>query len=367
MMHTEFISNAADVGTLPHLLTSGQQLHATSRARPEDFRVEEMPAYAPSGQGEHLFVHFEKTGWNTTDAVRAIARGLGIDARDVGYAGMKDRRAVTSQWASFPQAKAEAALALALDGIRILEAIPHGQKLRTGHLTGNRFDLLLSDTSEGLAEALAPRLARLAEHGCPNYFGPQRFGRNNGNLARAGRWLLEGGKAPRQRFLRKLQVSSLQSALFNIVLAERLNDGLFESAVDGDVMRKQETGGVFVCEDAALDSERVRQLEISPTGPIFGERMRWSEREALAREERVLEHAGITPDTFRRFGAAGRGSRRVMRVQPGESSVQETAEGTRLRFTLPKGAYATVLLRELLGREPTEFGGEPSTADEPSE
>ncbi|NOY90275.1 MAG: tRNA pseudouridine(13) synthase TruD [Deltaproteobacteria bacterium] len=364
-MHTEFIASAANVERLPRLLPSGQELHATLRARPEHFRVEELPAYAPSGQGEHLFVHFEKTGLNTSDAVRAIARGLGIDNHGVGYAGMKDRRAVTTQWASFPKATAEAASSLELEGIRVLEAIPHEQKLRTGHLRGNRFELLLSDTSEGLAEALGPRLRELAERGFPNYFGAQRFGKNSGNLARAARWLLEGGKAPRQRFLRKLQVSSLQSALFNAVLSERLTDGLFEAAVEGDVMRKEETHGVFVSDDPALDSERVLRLEISPTGPIFGERMRWPEGDARAREERVLEGAGITKDTFARFGAAGRGSRRVMRVRPLDASVEQTDEGTRLCFTLSKGAYATVLLRELLGREPRESRGE--VRDEPRE
>jgi len=362
MMHTEFIASAADVGALPHLLASGQGHQATLRALPEHFRVDEVPAYAPSGEGEHLFVRFEKTGWNTTDAVRAIARALGIDNGGVGYAGMKDRRAVTTQWASFPGATAEAAMALQIDGLRVLEATPHGQKLRTGHLRGNRFELLLTDTSEGLADALAPRLVDLAEHGCPNYFGSQRFGKNNGNLARAARWLLEGGKAPRQRFLRKLQVSSLQSALFNATLAARVRDDLFARAVDGDVMRKEETGGVFVSDDPETDSARVREFEISPMGPIFGERMRWTEREAKEREERVLEDAGISQDAFARFGSAGRGSRRVMRVRPGEACVEQTPEGTRLCFTLVKGAYATVLLRELLGTEARESRG-PARSD----
>lgn len=314
----------------------------------------EVPAYAPSGEGEHLFVHFEKTGWNTQDAVKALARALEIEPNGVGYAGMKDRRAVTTQWASFPNASADAALQVEVPGIRVLEATPHGQKLRTGHLRGNRFELILSDPSEGLAEALGPRLQELAARGCPNYFGGQRFGRGGGNLARAHRWLVEGGHAPRQRFLRKLLVSSLQSALFNATLARRLTDALWSTAIDGDLMRKEETGGVFTSEDVPLDTERLERFEISPTGPLFGPKMRWPERDARDREEEIMQAGGLTPEILTRFGAAGTGSRRVLRVRPGEASVESTAEGVLLSFTLPKGAYATIVLRELLGDEPTE-------------
>jgi len=329
------------------------------RAEPAHFRVDEIPAYAPSGQGDHLFVRFEKTGWNTVDAVRAIARELGIENNGVGYAGMKDRHAVTTQWASFPGASAEKAQQLDIDGIRVLDATPHEQKLRTGHLFGNRFELRLTEGASGLAEDLGPRLAELAARGCPNYFGAQRFGRGRGNLTRAARWLLEGGRAPRQRFLRKLQVSSLQSALFNAVLARRLEDGLYGTAVDGDMMRKEETGGVFISEDTAVDAARVKSFEISPTGPIFGRKMRWPERHALEREEEVRTAGGLTNEVLGRFGSAGTGSRRVLRVRPGDANVEAAEGGAIVRFTLPKGAYATVILRELLGAEPVEAARPP--------
>jgi tRNA pseudouridine13 synthase len=314
------------------------------RAVPEDFRVDEIPAYSPSGEGPHLYVRFEKRGLDTHRAVAQIAKALDASPRDAGYAGQKDRHAITTQWASIAGGDRERALALALDGIRILEAAHHTNKLRTGHLRGNRFTLRIRDVRGTVddARAIFDRLRRV---GCPNYFGVQRFGRDN--LARARAWLVEGGRAPRDRFDKKLLVSVLQSALFNAVVAERVTDGLLDDVVLGDLSKKEDTGGLFVATDVDAERPRVKRFEVSATGPMFGSRMRHAEGASHARELRVLAAAGLTEDDLARFAKHGEGTRRVMRVRPEE--VEIAAEGPHLvvSFTLPKGAYATVIMNEV--------------------
>src|SRR5512142_1769433 len=176
----------------------------TLRASPEDFRVDEVPAYLPSGTGPHLYVRIEKRGRTTPDALRAIARALGVPERDAGYAGLKDRDAVTTQWLSFPCARDPDPAALAGPGLRVLEASRHANKLRAGHVRANRFSIAVRGGDAARAREAA---AALAERGLPNFFGPQRFG-TEGRNAEVGRALLRGEQTPearragRDRFLR---------------------------------------------------------------------------------------------------------------------------------------------------------------------
>lgn len=331
----------------PPRLTGPPPLSGALRARPEDFVVDEVPAYLPEGKGEHLYVRFEKTDIDTQEAVRRIARALGVDPRQAGVAGLKDRRAITRQWASFPSAASPSALEETIDGVRVLEVSRHTNKLRTGHLRANRFEILLRDAgSEGLEEA-ARRVGELERRGVPNYFGEQRFGRGGANLGAARAWILDGGRAPRDRFQRKLMVSVLQAALFNELLAERVSEGTFDGALEGDLLRKEDTGGLFVCTDPAVDGPRAARFEVSATGPMFGARMRWPEAEARGRELAALERCGMAPDDLERFRASGEGTRRPYRVRPEGLTLRCEPEGVRLGFTLPSGAYATVVLREL--------------------
>lgn len=336
--------------SLPYLTADVPGVPGQLRVALEDFVVDEQPAYELSGEGEHVYVHFEKRDLTTPEAMRRLARAFGADPRSAGYAGLKDRRAVTRQWASFAMKDDAAARALGdtIDGIRVLEVTRHGNKLRTGHLRGNRFELRLRSVPIGREAEVAAVLARLATEGIPNYFGEQRFGRDAQNVAEARRWIVAGERAPRDHFRRKLLVSSLQSELFNEVLAARLSDGLFAQAVDGDLLRKEDSGGLFTTEDLADAMRRVAAFEVSPTGPMFGAKMRWPEREALAREARVLAAAGLDTRHLASFARDGEGTRRPLRVRPLDVSVESEAPGVvMLRFTLPKGAYATVVLREV--------------------
>ncbi len=338
---------ATDVDALPRL-TGEPPLIGVYRATPEDFRVDEVPAYLPEGEGDHLFVRFEKTGLDTPQAVRRIASVLGVDPKNAGWAGLKDRHAVTRQWASFlfgDPAKLEGA---EIEGVRVLEAARHRNKLRTGHLSANRFELVVRcDEVAGLEEAQR-RLGDLERRGVPAYYGEQRFGRDGHNLVAARRWLVEGGKAPRDRFRRKLYVSTLQASIFNDLLAARVTEGTMDDVVPGDLLRKEDTGGLFASERTEDDRPRAARFEVSATGPMFGARMRWPEGEAAEREEAALREAGLTRADLERFRSSGEGTRRPYRFKLGDPAIEPVPDGIRLCFTLPSGAYATVVLRELV-------------------
>jgi len=337
-------------------------LAAPERFDPEDFVVEEIPAYAPSGAGGHTFVRIEKRGRTTEAVARELARVAGVRPGDVGYAGRKDRHAVTTQWLSVPGLDPAAALALALEGVRVLEAVPHGSKLRTGHLRGNRFTITLHGIDATTACSAAARLEVLARHGMPNRFGGQRFGREGDNAAR-GLALLggeprgrEGGRsAGRDRREARFLLSALQSAIFNEALARRtLGLGEVEA---GDVAVVHPSGGLFVVEDVAREAPRAAAFEISATGPMIGTRSGRRDPAPTgapaAREAEAAAHWGVdlaAPLVVPR-GLRLPGGRRALRVRPGEARAEHEGGALRLRFTLPPGAYATVLLEELEDRD----------------
>lgn len=342
---------AACASALPYFTRTIAEIGGALRERPEDFRVDETPAYLPCGEGDHLYVRFEKRELDTPRAVRRIAEILGVDPRDCGWGGLKDRRAVTTQWASFlfgDPGKLEGA---SIEGVRVLESARHGNKLRTGHVRSNAFDLLLRGADPGRAADARTVLDELASRGVPNYFGPQRFGRDGSNLVAAARWILDRGRAPRKPFLRKLLVSVLQSAIFNELLAARVTEGSLDGALAGDLMRKEDTGGHFVCEDPAVDGPRAASFEISATGPMLGVKMSWPEGVALERERAAMARWALDDETLRDYRRAGPGTRRPYRVRLSGQTVVPDDRGLRVRFILPAGAYATVVLRELMRRE----------------
>lgn len=314
---------------------------------PEDFEVEELPAYLPSGEGEHLYLWVEKRGRDSREVVKALSAALGVDEGDIGVAGMKDRQAVTRQLLSVP-ARAEPRLGdFALEGVTVLWARRHGNKLRTGHLKGNRFRLRL----RGVRDLGAAResLAQLSSRGLPNYFGDQRFGREGDN-ADFGRLLVLGQRLPRRpdKFQRKLYLSAFQSRLFNRALVERLQAGTFDTALLGDVLRREDSGGLFVCEAPEVDIPRVEAFEVSPAGPLFGPKMTPAAHAVAEAEARLLTAEGVTLEDFRRGGDETQGTRRPYRVRLGSPSLEGEGEDALLSFELPKGSYATEVLHELL-------------------
>ncbi len=323
------------------------------RALLDDFRVEEIPAYLPSGSGDHVFALIEKRGLETRVAIRALARALDIDDRDVGSAGLKDRHAITTQFLSFPPpVTPERMSALDVDGIRILSAARHPHKLRTGHLSGNRFVLVVRALDVSPAEA-AERAERVLERlasppGCPNWFGAQRFGKEGDNAAN-GRELLFGGGRARGREKRFL-ISAYQSELFNRYLLLRLAETPLARVLAGDVLQKVESGGLFVCAEPEVDQARLERGEIVPTGPMFGSRMKSPAdgSPAAALEQQLLSAEGITTADFRRFGKLALGTRRPLAIRIGEPRVRVLEDAIEVGFSLPSGAYATTVMREVI-------------------
>jgi tRNA pseudouridine13 synthase len=314
-------------------------------AVPEDFRVEELPLYRPLGTGEHTFVRVEKRLVTTEDVARALANAAGVAPREVGYAGRKDRRAVAQQWLSVPRLDPAAALALELPGVRVLEALRHAHKLRTGQLAGNRFDLRVREVPEAAAARAPEAVAELARRGFPNRFGPQRFGRDGRNAER-GRSLLRGEWRARDRRAARFLLSALQSQVFNEVLAARPLP--LDRLETGDVAVVHASGGVFLVEDAEREQPRADVFEISPTGPIFGGRMPRAEGAPGERERAAFEAWGVVDGVRPPPGVRLRGARRALRVRPSDVSVRREGDGLRLGFALPAGSYATVFVDVLL-------------------
>ncbi|HEY1377979.1 MAG TPA: tRNA pseudouridine(13) synthase TruD [Gemmataceae bacterium] len=327
------------------------------KVQPDDFEVEEIPAYEPSGSGDHLFLWVEKRDLGAEYFARQVAHRLGVPVGEVGTAGLKDRRAVTRQWVSVPAAAEPRLPQLDGDGVRVLRVSRHGNKLRPGHLRGNRFRVLVRDVPPNAAELAAPVLDRIRRGGLPNFYGPQRFGRD-GETARLGMALLRGERAGgRNPFLRKLALSAAQSVLFNDCLARRLTDGLLRTVLAGDVMAKWPAGGMFVARDVAAEQARFDARETVHAGPMFGRKTFAAEAVAAEREAAVLRDAGLSAASFAGFGKLLQGTRRHNLVYVDDLAAAQEPDGLRLTFTLPAGSYATVLLREVTKREVGDDGG----------
>jgi tRNA pseudouridine13 synthase len=323
------------------------------KSSPEDFLVEELPLYAPSGEGDHLYVRFTKRNLPTDVAVRMIARALGADARDVGVAGMKDKVGITTQTISVPVGRDPAALedrvrALSLDGITIHEARRHTNKLRTGHLEGNRFTVMIREIEHAQIDQVVGALERVGREGAPNAFGAQRFGREKDNAERCRAWLRGEWSGPRDGRAKRFLWSSLQSAIFNDVLDRRVKDGTWTSPLEGDVLQKEDSGGLFVCADVQADGERSARHEVSPTGPMVGIKMRAPTGAPLALETEVTSAWLGEAFDLASVRQLGEGARRPLRTLVSDLRVEvdrgEQRSAVRVYFVLPKGAYATTVL-----------------------
>lgn len=339
----------------PPLFTAGiAGVGGRIKVNPEDFEVEEIPAYEPSGSGDHLFLWIEKRGMGAEFFQRQIAKRLGVPTSEVGTAGLKDRHALTRQYVSVP-ATAEANLPeLDGDGIRLLRHGRHGNKLKPGHLHGNRFRILIRDADPTQDAELQQVLERIRSEGLPNYYGAQRFGRD-GETAKLGLdLLLNDARKVRNPFLKKLALSSVQSLLFNAYLAQRIGDGLMRRVLTGDVMGKWPAGGMFTADDVSVEQERFDRRETAHCGPMFGRKTFPAKAEAAEREAKVIEAAGFTRQSFDGFGKLLQGTRRHNLIYIDELSATWGPEGLRLTFALPSGSYATELLREIMKTETSD-------------
>ncbi len=319
----------------------------------DDFEVEEIPAYPPSGAGDYLYLWIEKRDMGAEFFARQLARRLGVDVSEIGTAGLKDRRAVTRQMVSVPADVEPRLNELEGDGIRLLSVNRHSNKLKPGHLHGNRFRILVREAHADAVTRLPLLIERVRRDGLANFYGEQRFGRE-GETVLLGLSMLrkepppEGSRAGFLKpFLRKLALSAAQSALFNHYLAVRMKEGLLRTVLSGDVMARWPFGGMFVAEDVVREQERLEAREIVGAGPMFGRKMFRAAGTAAEREEATLADSGLTPMAFHGFGKLLSGTRRHNLVYVDDLQAEGEAEGVRLSFSLPAGSYATVLLREL--------------------
>jgi len=331
----------------PPLLTAELPgVGGTIKVEPGDFAVEEIPSYEPCGSGDHLYLWVEKRGVGPEHLTRVLGQKLGVPVRDIGVAGLKDRHAITRQWVSVPKQASEKAMAFRDDDIAILKSSFHGNKLKTGHLRGNRFDILIRGADR--AVAIDAVLDRIRSQGLPNYYGPQRFGRDGGNIE-LGFQCLAGKQPKRLRpFVYKFALSALQSFLFNDYLGRRLADGFFRTVLPGEVLGHWPQGGLFVADDVPVEQARFDRRETVHLGPMFGQRTFAAKQVAAEREAVILADHGLGTNSFDHFGQLMGGTRRQNLVYLDDLESYWEPSGLRLKFSLPSGSYATVLLREVM-------------------
>ena len=323
-------------------------LRGRLRVAPEDFSVIELPSVEPAGEGEHVWLWVRKRNETTPRVAAQLARLADVHPRQVSYAGLKDRQAVTEQWFSvqLPGREAPDWPALDSDTVKVLRAVRHGRKLRRGTLTGNRFRIVLRDTT-GPVDEWQRRLGLIRAHGVPNYFGEQRFGHNASNLLTA-RTLFANPRKRMQRERRGLALSAARSLLFNRVLSRRVLRGIWNRALAGDAMQLAGSHSYFIAGTIDADIQaRLQRHDVHPTGPLHGRGESPVQADCLALEQAVLREYA---DWCAGLEAAGlKQDRRALRLLVSDL-VGEVNDGGdwQLEFSLPAGAYATSVLRELV-------------------
>ena len=329
---------------LPFISAAIPGIGGILRTEPEDFIVQEIPAYEPSGEGEHLILEITKRQVTTQAIANELSRLLGCDLDAIGFAGMKDRQAVTTQRFSVPSIQdASAKLKECSAKIKILGL--HRNKIRKGHLLGNSFRIRIRQAHPDWQKRCQEIEALINAQGFPNFYGPQRFGRDGSNAA-IGEKALKTGKLFGPKWRKWLMISALQSQLFNEYLCQRIADGLFAAALPGDVFGHLPRGGVFVSNSPSEEQPRLDSFEISPMGPIYGYKMMKAQGQAWLREEMILKKHDIDLDSFRVLKAEG--SRRRTRLRPANFHIEIQDGDPVFCVELPSGTYATVFLNEFM-------------------
>jgi tRNA pseudouridine13 synthase len=329
--------------------------------RPEDFVVDEVPLYPASGQGDHWFVRLRKREATTLELRAAVAAAAGVAPADVGYAGMKDKHAVTTQWLSVPVPRARPPEAWELEpAFSLLEVTRHNNKLRLGHLDRNRFCIRLVELAPGAVASIGAFVARFEAQGITNFFGAQRFGRNNDNLRGALLALGRGRLGPRAGTRGKFMASVIQSEVFNRYAMARVELGR-ERLLAGDVVRFSDGRAMFTVEDAAREQPRLERGELRLTGPMVGPKMKAGAGVPLELERDALASLGLDARSLSALGRWAPGTRRDLMLWPSQLSVEPAGEGSvSLAFELPAGAYASLVVRTLTRQDPW-LGAGPAT------
>ena len=332
---------------LAYLQKTPPKQTALLKAECADFVVKEQLGYDMSGDGEFVALKVRKTDCNTLFVGEQLAKFAGISARNMSYAGLKDRKAVTEQWFSLqmPGQPTPDFSQFSLEGVEILDVTRHQRKIRIGSLQGNHFEILLRNVEE--TDELKVRLDFLAKNGFPNYFTEQRFGRDGNNLTQALRWA-NGEIKVKDRNKRSFYLSAARSEMFNLIVSKRMELDLAQQILVGDVLQLNGSHSWFVVdesEDLAQLQQRLAQQDVLLTAPLIGE----EEKSAVDFENEIFAQHQALFDLMRqeRMKAA----RRAILMQPQHFQWQFEPNGLRLQFALPAGSYATALIRELVNVE----------------
>lgn len=329
---------------LAYLQKTPPKQTALLKAECANFVVKEQLGYDMSSDGEFVAVKVRKTDCNTLFVGEQLAKFAGISARNMSYAGLKDRKAITEQWFSLqmPGQPTPDFSQFSLDGVEILEITRHQRKIRIGSLQGNHFEILLRNAEE--TDELKVRLDFLAKNGFPNYFTEQRFGRDGNNLTQALRWA-NGEIKVKDRNKRSFYLSAARSEVFNLIVAKRIELGLAQQVLNGDILQLNGSHSWFVAdesEDLTQLQQRLIQQDILLTAPLIGE----EDKSEVDFENDIFAQHQALFDLMRqeRMKAA----RRPILMQPQQFQWQFEPNGLRLKFYLPAGSYATALVRELV-------------------
>lgn len=334
------------VSALPYAF-GGPCLNGRLRLAHEDFQVDEVLGFEPDGEGEHVLLQVQKTGLNTEEVARYLAKFAGLRPLDIGYSGLKDRNAVTSQWFSVRLANRTEPewSAAASDRIEVLQVRRHRRKLKRGTARGNRFRIRIRALKGG-RDAAEACLHAFREEGSPNYFGEQRFGRDYGNLEQATK-LFQGALKRVKPHLRGLYLSAARAQIFNELLGERVSRALWNRALAGDLMQLEGSRSWFAAPEVDVEVERrIAAFDIHPTGPMWGKGELPSVGQAAETEQRIAGRHAIWCQGLERFGL--KQERRALRMRVAELVWEWGEDYLDLAFRLPAGCFATAVLRELL-------------------
>jgi len=330
---------------------SGPIATGVLRSSPEDFEVDEVLGFEASGEGPHALLRVRKRGANTEWVARELARAVGCKPFEVGFAGLKDRNAVTTQSFTVPRGRRAAAelLGLAGEGFEVIAAAEHQRKLPRGALEANRFAITVRQVS-GDTQLLGERLAAINRGGVPNYFGPQRFGREAGNLEQVLHAAQQGAQGRRRRGPRDsegFRLSAARSVIFNAILAARVEQGRWNRLLTGDVANLEGRGSVFAVETPEAELERrCAALEIHPTAPLMGEGESLARGEVLALEQGT---AAQYPEALAVIHAERMNAeRRPTRIRVRDLEHELRGDVLHLKFALTAGSFATTVLREIM-------------------
>ena len=346
-IQNSIIKNSSLTFSWDHLPLISNNINGTGgsiRNKLEDFIVEEIPLYMPSGSGDHVFAFIEKQGVSTNELLSTL-KTLGIPVNHVGIAGMKDKNSISKQWISIPKTHEQSLDSLRkIKRVEIIKTSYHSNKLGIGHLIGNKFSIRVRNANKNWKSSAEASINLLNIHGMPNYFGPQRFGKSKNN-AQYGLNILRGVTPKGNKRLSRLFTDSLQSFLFNANLAHRIESDMFDLVLEGDFAKKHDTGGVFPVENQSRESERSKNLEISSLLPLFGRKIRLSNHDAGKIEYQIMKDLGIIWSEFANYST---GFRRISRVKLQNIDLVSEIDGYTINFFLPKGSFATCMLREIM-------------------